>query len=73
MNRGQSLMVADKVEDAVRILTHWLIQAMPGLDGDNRRDLHAEMRDVVPTIIDAAVITAVQHEQRSLAPLKAEA
>jgi hypothetical protein len=45
------------VSDAARILTHYFNQAIPDGKVDFRQDLHAEMRDVVQSIVSAAVLS----------------
>lgn len=53
-----------KIEDAVRILSHYFAQGGSGVDRESLQDLHAEMRDVVTSIVDAAVATVLEIEAR---------
>jgi hypothetical protein len=47
--------IAEKnIEDATRILTHYIRMALPDADP---QDTSAEMRDVVEAIVDAAILT----------------
>lgn len=53
-----------KTEDAVRVLTHYFRQAMPDLNSDAA----AEMRDVVCSIVDVALLTAQKNKLPHLRP-----
>lgn len=54
LERALQLNIERRISDATRILTHYIVQASPGID---RRDTTAEMHDVVSSIVDAAAMT----------------
>jgi hypothetical protein len=48
-------VIEARIEDAVRILTHYVMMALPDAD---KGDTQAEMRDIVRSIVDAAVMSS---------------
>jgi hypothetical protein len=60
MSATYSHAVETRVEDATRILAHYVMMALPDAD---RGDTRAEMRTVVESILDAAILY-VEDEQR---------
>lgn len=58
-----------KTEEAARILTHYLRQAIPGLDSDAL----AEMRTVVENVVDAACLRVVHDRLPRLKPAHGDA
>lgn len=64
LEQSLDMQIESKTEDAVRILTHYLKQAIPDLNSDAA----AEMRDVVESIVDVACCRIARERLPRLRP-----
>lgn len=64
LEQSLDMTIEHETKNAVRILSHYFRLAMPDLGSDTE----AEMRDVVTSIVDIALLTAQKHKLVHLRP-----